>query len=292
VDTVAGDPAGKASWTSGRVEGRGCALAAALAMALVSPRPVLAQTMRNVPLGGRTATMGGVRTAAGNDSAMPYVNPAGLAGVPGDIFAVSANVYGYSRRSVPHVLFPNGQQAILGPWREEESELKGNSVTDMPSSIMYFQHVGAPGAGLYQVFGMSLVIPNSVSTELFGKATVSIRDINARDQQSISLVRQTVDYYVGPSYAIAIDSSVRFGASVYALYNREVSTLSFERSFAILGGVNSASNRMSASYTQNSIGVVPVVGLQVQPVDRFWVGAAMAAPSVHLRGSTFRASGA
>ena len=47
-----------------------------------------AQNYREMPIGGRTATMGGAGTAAGNDSAMPYLNPAGLAGVPGDIFAV------------------------------------------------------------------------------------------------------------------------------------------------------------------------------------------------------------
>lgn len=43
--------------------------------------------------------MGGATTAAGNDSSMPYLNPAGLTGLPADVLAVSASVQAFSARS-------------------------------------------------------------------------------------------------------------------------------------------------------------------------------------------------
>jgi hypothetical protein len=48
---------------------------------------------QNLPLGGRTASMGGAGMAFGRDSAMPYLNPAGLARIPHHTFSLSANLY-------------------------------------------------------------------------------------------------------------------------------------------------------------------------------------------------------
>src|SRR5690349_13363867 len=86
---------------------RNSAWAGGMALLLVAARAD-AQNFRESPIGGRTATMGGAATAAGNDSAMPYLNPAGLAGVPGDIFAVSATVYSYTHRSFKNFFLPQG----------------------------------------------------------------------------------------------------------------------------------------------------------------------------------------
>src|SRR5688572_32671872 len=102
------------------------------------PSRVAAQNLRSVPIGGRTATMGGAATAAGNDSAMPYLNPAGLGGVPGDVFALSATVYGYTHRSfdgffVPQSPDPNGP---LGELVVERQSFSTHSVGELPSSIM------------------------------------------------------------------------------------------------------------------------------------------------------------
>jgi hypothetical protein len=53
-----------------------------------------AQNLRDVPMGGTTAVMGGATIGAGSDSASPYMNPAGVAANPQtDIASVSASLY-------------------------------------------------------------------------------------------------------------------------------------------------------------------------------------------------------
>src|SRR5688572_30586020 len=114
---------------------RSVSLGAALSTTLVAGA-LHAQNYREMPIGGRTATMGGAATAAGNDSAMPYLNPAGLAGVPGDIFAVSATVYSYTRRSVQNLFYPSGTHPSFG-FELERERFATSSVGELPSSVMY-----------------------------------------------------------------------------------------------------------------------------------------------------------
>src|SRR5215510_11457832 len=78
----------------------------ALLIGAISP-PLAAQNLRDVPLGGRTATMGGAGVAAGHDHAMPFLNPAGIAGTPTDVLSISATVYGYAAAPVPDYYVPN-----------------------------------------------------------------------------------------------------------------------------------------------------------------------------------------
>ena len=94
-----------------------------------------------VPIGGRTATMGGAGVAAGNDSAMPYLNPAGLAGVPGSIFGVSATVYAYQRLDVERYFFPAPMDASLGYGEISvgRDTVASSTFMDLPSSVMYFE---------------------------------------------------------------------------------------------------------------------------------------------------------
>lgn len=245
------------------------------------------QGMRTVPIGGRTATMGGAGTAAGNDSAMPYVNPAGMSGIPGDIFAVSANLYGYSRRSVDDLSFPNGHLPVLGRYSTSEENVEASGVTDMPSSIMYFQHIGEPGDDMHHVFGMSLVIPNATSTEIVGSTTVSLPDVLGSATENVSVIHKTTDYYAGPSYAVSFEDRVRIGASVYALHTRSIKSVQTVNSLSMLGGATSETNSTSATFEHEAWGLVAIVGLQASVSDELWLGGAVAAPSYHLHGTTF-----
>ena len=253
----------------------------------LSSTPAHAQGMRNVPLGGRTATMGGAGTAAGNDSAMPYVNPAGMAGIPADVFAVSANLYGYSRRQVPKLSYPNGHQEILGRYRVTEEKLEASGVTDMPSSIMYFQHVGEPGDDMHHVFGMSLIIPNAVTVEMVGSTTLTFDDFNATATENVSVMRQTTDYYVGPTYAVSFSDEVRLGISVFALHTRYLNSIQLSSDNSFGGGAVSSRLSAAGSVDGKAWGVVPVVGVQGAITEELWVGAAVAAPSYHLQGKYF-----
>ncbi len=253
----------------------------------LSSTPAHAQGMRNVPLGGRTATMGGAGTAAGNDSAMPYVNPAGMAGIPADVFAVSANLYGYSRRQVPKLSYPNGHLEALGRYRVTEEKLEASGVTDMPSSIMYFQHVGEPGDDMHHVFGMSLIIPNAVATEMVGSTTLTFDNLNAKATENVSVMRRMTDYYVGPTYGVSFSDRLRLGISVFALHTRLLSSIQLSSDNSFGGGAVSSRISAAGSVDGKAWGVVPVVGLQGALTEELWVGAAVAAPSYHLQGSYF-----
>src|SRR5690606_12483041 len=101
--------------------------------------PTNASAQQHVPLGGRTATMGGAGVAAGNDSALPYLNPAGLAGVPNDIFGISASLFAYQRRSLDAVFYPNGFPYSFGPVRVEHEEIASTRTFELPGSVMYFK---------------------------------------------------------------------------------------------------------------------------------------------------------
>ncbi|MBN2715794.1 MAG: hypothetical protein JXX14_08060, partial [Deltaproteobacteria bacterium] len=54
----------------------------------------------NLPLGGKTASMGGAGTAAGKDSAMPLINPAGFSQVPHHTLSLSASLYRFEQITV------------------------------------------------------------------------------------------------------------------------------------------------------------------------------------------------
>ncbi len=253
----------------------------------LSSTPAQAQGMRNVPLGGRTATMGGAGTAVGNDSAMPYVNPAGMAGIPADVFAVSANLYGYTRRQVPKLSFPNGHQDALGRYRVTEEKLEASGVTDMPSSIMYFQHVGEPGDDMHHVFGMSLIIPNDVTVQMVGSTTLTFENLNATATENVSVMRRTTDYYVGPTYAVSFADELRLGLSVFALHTRYLNSVQLSSDNSFGGGAVSSRLSAAGSVDGKAWGVVPVVGLQGALTEELWMGAAVAAPSYHLQGRYF-----
>lgn len=252
--------------------------------------PSWAANPRSVPIGGRTATMGGAGTAAGNDSAMPYLNPAGLAGVPGDIFAVSASVYGYTRRSVSKLFAPNGLDPEYGQVGEWQSETKADSVTDLPSSVMYFQQVDSDE--LYHVYGLSLVIPASLHTEIVGSYSAEFPSTVGNLSLASTLKRDETDYYFGPSYAISIDDTVRLGVSLYARYAREFFTGNFQKNLsyqddAYAGAHIQLSQKIALSSQAYEVSFAPIAGVQVRLHNDVWAGAGVAPPSVHVFGRAF-----
>jgi hypothetical protein len=218
---------------------------------------------------------------------MPYVNPAGMAGIPADVFAVSANLYGYSRRQVPKLSYPNGHQEILGRYRVTEEKLEASGVTDMPSSIMYFQHVGEPGDDMHHVFGMSLIIPNAVTVEMVGSTTLTFDNLNATATENVSVMRRTTDYYVGPTYGVSFSDRLRLGLSVFALHTRYLNSIQLSSDNSFGGGAVSSRLSAAGSVDGKAWSIVPVVGIQGALTEELWVGAAVAAPSYHLQGSYF-----
>jgi hypothetical protein len=255
---------------------------AALAVLATAPR-ASAQNHREMPIGGRTATMGGAGTAAGNDSAMPYLNPAGLAGVPGDIFAVSATVYSYTHRSFQNYFYPSGTVAALGFERDRE-DFGTTSIGELPSSVMYFRHLSAPTAHVQHKLGMSLVIPSARNVDLV--ASLAGRDTAAAgtDVRAASLTQNFRRYYIGPTYAVGIGRDLRIGLSVYAIYHRNSMTSTFTSSSTILGGTITSTINLQRSELDEALSIAPIAGIQARVASDLWVGFGVAAPSVGLAG--------
>lgn len=253
-----------------------------VAAAVSAPFAAHAQNFRDVPLGGRTATMGGAGTAFGNDSAMPYLNPAGLAGLPLDVFALSANVYVSSKRSVPGIVHPNG----LGFRNEMTSEsISASDLYQLPGSVMYLFNFNQPTDRVRVVAAMSLIIPSTEQSNTTGAYHASLPQIAGGVGETVSVSSSSTDYYVGPSVAVQVGKSLRVGLSAYALHT--VSRLAFQRGLLYFESNGAATAEAKDVYSESHDGYsfVPILGAQYNPMSNLWIGAGVAAPSVRIRGT-------
>jgi hypothetical protein len=262
---------------------RCCQFAVAL-VALGACREALAQNYREVPIGGRTATMGGAGTAAGNDSAMPYLNPAGLAGVPGDIFAISASVYGYSLRTYDNVFFPGSTPAPFGPFVVDRQDVSSRNVLDMPSSVMYFKYLNKPTDRVQQRVGFALVIPSARRDDMVAHLNGRFPQAGIDLTQSLAINQSRTTYYLGPSYAIGVGDNVRLGLSLFTAYTRTIYNQSVGFNWGILGGSVTGNNAVTLAYEDNTSALVPVLGVQVRVAPNVWLGFAGSPPSLSIDG--------
>ena len=260
-------------------------VAALLLVGSAVSRTVAAQNLRNVPLGGRTATMGGAGVAAGSDSAVPYLNPGGIAGLSSDILSISATVYGYSQAMVNNYYQPNGLGSAFGnDVRVEEERFDLEQLVITPSTLVYVMQFGAEGAPVVHALGVGL-------TTVSQDESTSVGSFRARGSQT-RLAADTIltstfeQYLAGPSYAVQFDNRLRLGVSVFASYavltedSHELSVIS-----EIQGGNEFPQTFNSrAQIDAFSVGLTAVAGAQLRAVDDVWVGAAVEAPGVPLMG--------
>jgi hypothetical protein len=239
-----------------------------------------------MPIGGRTATMGGAAVAAGNDSAMPYLNPAGLAGVPGGVFGISATIYGYQRLRVDHYFLPAGYdpQASYGTPVARQNEMSSSVFMELPSSIMYFARSGKLSPATDYKLGLALVSPEVERREMVGNYLGTFPQSSGILNESLGVSLRRTDYYVGPSVAFGVGESLRLGLSAFAYYSRTSNVTARAYDLSIQSIAAAGGQRMSLATTQESVGFVPVVGLQVSPASHFWLGAGIALPSLPLWG--------
>jgi hypothetical protein len=232
------------------------------------PRSARAQNYNSVPLGGRTATMGGAATAAGNDSAMPYLNPSGLAGVPGDIFGVSATLYGYAATNYGKIFFPGSTPEEFGPLVVDDQRATGRSLIDLPSSVMYFKHLSKPEDPVQHRLGMALIIPAAARQELIARARAhfpitAVGPLEVRD--SFTMATSNTVYLLGPGYAVGWEDRLRLGVSLFAVYSRSIRA--FDSSTQLLAPGAPVNNSVSNAFQDNTYGFLPVVGGQIRVVE-------------------------
>ncbi len=233
------------------------------------------QNLRDVPLGGRTATMGGVGVAAGKDNAMPYLNPAGVAGSHEDVLSISATAYGYSAATVRKAYEPRGTDPAYGPVAVHEERLDAEWLTITPSTAAFFFHVAED-----EVRGLAHVLALSISTVTHNtfnaEGTFRAQGPSVTLQQDSFADDEFIQYLAGPSYAMRIGNNVRAGASVLASY---ASLISDSHELALISpriqGVEvPATLNQRTQLDAYALGVTAIAGLQIQVGQGFWLGAA------------------
>lgn len=247
-------------------------------VALLSSRVAEAQV---VPLGGRTATMGGAAIASGNDSAMPFINPAGLAGLPKDVFALSANVYGLARRSVNDFIVPTYSARA----RESiEDSFLSRDVFQLPSSVMYLTHLSSAESDVRSSVAVSLIIPTAERSTFIARQSLSTPSIRGGSAESITEHVESTDYYVGPTYGLAIGNRLRLGVSFFALYTEFKSSLQRSYQFYEFGGSIGSKSTSSSNEDDYGLSAVGVAGIQLGLTEDLWLGASIMSPAFGLRG--------
>jgi hypothetical protein len=242
-----------------------------------------AQNYRELPLGGRTATMGGAATAAGNDSAMPYLNPAGMAGVPGDILGISATIYSFTRRSFQNYFYPNGAPPELGLHVERES-FATDSIGELPSSVMYFKHLSAAAAHVQHHLGLALVIPGARQIQLVADVQSRLERADGQAFETSAINAEYRHYYLGPGYAVGFGDRFRLGVSGFLVLHHAIVNDTISSSVSLLGGASTSTFSGSMAQLRQGWSLVPVVGFQLRLYKDVWLGAGLAAPGVGIAG--------
>lgn len=227
------------------------------------------------PLGGRTAQMGGAATASGRDSAMPYLNPAGLAGLPRDLFALSANIYGISQFRIKPFFIKEFQFTTV----VDEDVQRGQSIYQLPSSIMYLVRVSDPEAPVRHKIGVSLIIPNATKVTVGGSYRARQPTVFGAASDSRFFSFEFTDYNLGATYALAVGERFRFGATLFGRYTDSQTTNQQTRSQYSFSGAVQSGTTISESTQSTTRSAWGKLGVQAGLSDRFWLGLGVSTPT-------------
>ena len=217
-----------------------------------------ADNFDDVPLGGKTAAMGGAAIAGGRDSAMPVLNPAGLALVPASTVSVSASAY--SLRYTHH-------DAWFGPGRPADS----TTFSAYPSGLAYVLHFGDQERPF--VLGASFSAPMQTKRSVVGGDTDS-----AGFRTQDAFLADVIQYQAALSVALGL-GKLRLGAS--AILGHYAGT--FVINSALFGRGQMVFPSQNESNTSDEL--AGLVGMQLDLDDRWSVGASARTPSLHLAGA-------
>ncbi|MEJ7730611.1 MAG: hypothetical protein WKG00_15495 [Polyangiaceae bacterium] len=245
-----------------------------------------AENLRDVPLGSRTAAMGGAGVASGSDAAMPFLNPAGVAGTPNDVLSVSANVYSGLGATVDGYYAPGGLDPRYGDATIDEDSLAQKHLAVMPSAVTFFKRFGADDDPYRHVLALSLMAPSFNQYDVDGsfRAAGSSHRLTA-DTLGQDRFRQL---FAGATYALsAADRRFRFGASLFATY---ADLLADVHQLTLTGERDAGDDTIATSNDRSivdvtSLGLTAAVGAQVRLFDALWVGVAAESVGIPVWGT-------
>ncbi len=240
-----------------------------------------------LPLGSRTGSMGGAGAAFCRDSAAPYINPAGVALVPGNILSLSASLYTQSGYQIKDFFIPNGiDTSTFGNTHTYEQDyLTSSKFVGFPGSLSYFLHIGD-----MHVVSFSAIVPTYERMNFNGSITIDFPyaspDAVTMDTAQTYIMERT-EYYFGPSYGIKL-GDLRLGVSLFTLY-RSLLNSAESTSFYTVGSTNFIDSRTTGYGEGATWGLTAILGVQYQ-LNNFKVGASVTFPTINLAGD-YRNSG-
>ena len=241
-----------------------------------------------LPLGGRTAGMGGAGIAFGSDSAMPYINPAGITRVPGNVLSLSLNVYNQARYRISDFYIPGSvdtSTSELGSdYNYEQEYLVSSEFSGFPGSLCYFIQLGSG------VAHFSVIVPHYERKAFEGGLRLSFTDTSfggsAEFRIRDSVIFQRTEYYIGPGYGINM-GDLRLGASAFILYRTMLNSVDNTSLVTTdMAGIPYYLNSTTSGYSEgDSFSFAPICGLQYEISTGLSLGISLALPALHLYGS-------
>ena len=233
-------------------------------------------------LGLRTAGMGGAATAFGQDSAMSWVNPAGIARAGRDTLSLSASAYMIQQMSV-NEFWSLSQDFQLQEGVTAEAgrgEVRSNKVSVFPSSVAYiFQLDDAAN----HMLAVSAMVPYRASFDKRSNINLQLGTVRwINEYQEI----KTLTYYeIGPTYAARF-GKFTVGLSAFFRYvPMELDQYTENMLFSTMLGEAVFSPQIGHA-RGNAYEMDFVAGAQAGPFwGGFYAGLTVHSPSVHLGGS-------
>lgn len=256
-------------------------------LALSQPLRVAHAQAQSVPLGGRTATMGGAGVAEGHDIAAPLINPAGVAAVGSEVFGLSSSLYSYNSASVKNFFAPSGFSPSFGQVNVDTQTFQSSNLAAVPSGAAFFTHVGpqdvdSPG---HLVLGIAALTPVAYNEQADARLHATLASTNGFIDRQTGLAQRALDLYVGPVAGLVISKHLRAGLSLLGLYRNRYLLATTTMTQSQEGGNDFASYRGSWLDQGSSFGGIAVAGVQLEVLDDLWLGASVQSPSVQIEGS-------
>lgn len=256
------------------------AVGIALVTTLLASSTALADGFENIPTGSRTAAMGGAGIAGGSDSAMPTLNPAGLALIPGSIASVSASLYQYGVVSVPNFVSDSDTLPTdFGLVTTSQKGVESKEFASFPSAAAYFLHLGSSQEPT--TLGISLSIPKSISRR-FVQNTEYLGEGLSFKENTTHVVTEQI--YMGALSWASSFGAFRTGASVIAGYTELIRTVDLN-TLQVRGTAGFHRTEVREVDSENSFDTGLLAGVQYDVTDDIRVGATFRTPSLHVLGS-------
>ncbi|MBN2340554.1 MAG: hypothetical protein JXX29_14510 [Deltaproteobacteria bacterium] len=243
----------------------------------------------NLPLGGKTASMGGAGAAAGKDAAMPFINPAGYSQVPHHTLSLSASLYRMEKITVQDYFFHGNLDSAFGSLTGDPSfsnndltSRKFSSFPGVASALWHFGDADDENA-VHHVFALSMVVQSQMNREFKGDFSLRFGptgSVNIRS--SDALTYDITEYLFGPTYAVNF-GSFRLGTSIFLAYTDAVRT--GDSSTTMTTPIDYLKLDTQQFFEGDVFGLQPSLGFQWAPRYGFSVGASWLAPMIPIRGT-------